>query len=162
MRSELRRYVARINKHELAAMPASWSERERGQYLRVLLQLHGIDPDGIYRIEYYPYRQCWVVTQVDRPDELPARGPASRIKQTDEAFCKQVMTQFRHTARAAFAAAAASSTHFASFGCAYQLPAKPQELTVADLAKQLGSAGLKQPAVRFTSEGGWRSKPSDN
>jgi len=54
MRSELRRYVARINKHELAAMPASWSERERGQYLRVLLQLHGIDPDGIYRIEYYP------------------------------------------------------------------------------------------------------------
>jgi hypothetical protein len=162
MRSEPRRYVARVNKHELATMPASWSEWERGQYLRFLFQLHGIDPDGIYRIEYYPYAQCWVVTQVGRPDELPARAPASRIKQTDEEFYKQVMTQFRHTARAAFAAAAASSTHFASFGCAYQLPPKAQELTVADLAKQLASAGLKQPAVRFNSEGGWQSRPSHN
>jgi hypothetical protein len=162
MRNEPRRYVARINKHELAALPASWSERERGQYLRFLFQFQGIDPDGIYRIDYYPYRQCWVVTQVDRPAELPARAPTSRIKQADEEFYKQVMTQFRHTARVAFAAAAASSMHFASFGCAYQLPPKPQELTAADLAKQLDSAGVKQPPVRFNSEGGWQSKPSDN
>jgi|GEM_PF-5095577 len=151
------RHIARIDKTELAEMPAAWSPRERGQFLRMVLSFRGINPHALFQVEYYPYRSCWLLLQEHAEDR-----PAAPFVQADEAFYAQTMMEFRRAARSAFAAATARSLHFASHGCAYQLPPKPQEATTFDLAKQLGGEPAADSAIHFTAEGGWQSAPSEN
>jgi hypothetical protein len=158
MMPERSRHIARIDKTELAEMPAAWSSRERGHFLRMLLCFRGIDPHALFRVEYYPHRCCWLLLQEQRAEERPA----APFLQADEAFYLQTMTEFRRAARSAFAAASARSLHFASHGCAYQLPPKPQEATTFDLAKQLGGKVAVDSAIHFTAEGGWQRAPSEN
>jgi hypothetical protein len=154
--------VARIDKPDLYDLPSEWTDRERGQYLRLLLRLKGIDPDRFYRTAYYPLPRCWLLTQElagVEPGPTDARGPG----QAEERYYLQAMAQFRWTARVACAALASQSMHFARFGCKYQLPPRPQEMTPADLAQSLGGPGPQgQPAPFFTSEGGWQTPLSDN
>jgi len=152
--------VARIDKRELADMPASWSNRERGRYLWLLLRLKGIDPNRLYTVEYYPYRSCWVLTQVLEPGLAETASAAPALE--EEAFYLQAVTEFRRTARLAFAAAAARSRHFAAFGCPYQLPAKIQEITPDDLRELIGNISGDRVGVRFNDEGGWQTEPSAN
>jgi hypothetical protein len=159
MASEPIRRVARMDKHELADMPTAWSNRERGQYLRLLLRLKGIDPNRLYAVDYYPCRACWILVQNGEPK---AEEPHSIAPQTAEAFYLQAVSELRRTARMAFAAAAARSQHFATFGCPYELPHQPQEITPADLRELVAGAGADNPSVRFTGEGGWESGPSSN
>src|SRR5207249_9967061 len=106
--------LARVNKRELADVPAAWTEPERGQYLRLLLRGKGIDPDRLFRVEYHPRRHCWLVIQ----DPPPSAGFVPRLSQpghsaADAALYREVMNLFRRTAQAAFAALAAQSSHFA-------------------------------------------------
>jgi hypothetical protein len=150
------RRVARLDKHELADMPSAWTNQDRGRFLRLLLRQKGIDPDRLFTVEYYPHRTCWLLTQ---HAGLTAGTPA---RPSDAAFYEQTALEFRRTARSAFAVQAARSLHFASHGCQYQLPAKPQEMTPSALADLLGGGGGTPPSVRFTSEGGWQTPPSDN
>jgi hypothetical protein len=156
MRNEKTRRTVRLEKRELSEIPSQWSKEEQGQYLWRLLRDKGVDPGRLYTVEYFPYRQCWLLSQECEPG-LPMghlatvpRGEASQL------FYTQVSTELRRTALAAFAAAATRSAHFASFGCKYQLPAKPQETTPADLVRSLGGATEEDVRVRFTSEGGWQ------
>jgi hypothetical protein len=149
--------VARIDRPELTDLPPAWTDRDRGLYLRLLLQMKGIDPARFYRVAYYPLARCWLLTQEPAPG--PGDKPAAVPR--DDVFYRQVIDQFRWTARSACAALAAHSSQFALFGCKYQLPAKPQELTPADLVHQLGGPGSK-PGLYFTSEGGWRLRSSEN
>jgi hypothetical protein len=129
--------VARINRHEVTDLPAEWNNQERGQYLRMLFRLKGIEPDRFYRVTYHPLSRCWVMIQEAAwTSTLREETPGSA--QTAEQFYLQVLTEFRWKARVACAALAAHSLHFACFGRAYQLPEKPQELTPADLVNQLG------------------------
>jgi hypothetical protein len=151
--------VARIDRNELLDLPAPWTNQERGQYLRFLLRLKGIDPDRLYRLAYHPLPRCWLLTQEAEPD----RPPAPAVAQAEEHFYLQAIAQFHWTARVACAALASQSTQFARFGCSYQLPPKPQEMSPDDLAKSLGGSGpVSKPAPFFTSEGGWRVPPSEN
>jgi hypothetical protein len=160
MNTELARHIARIDKHELAGMPSFWNNRERGRYLRHLLRARGIDPGALFHIEYYPYRGCWLFFQTNEPGSQAALEMP--LFQDDEKFFLQTLAQLRHAARSAFAAVAATSIHFASHGCAYALPPRPQEVAAADLAHLLGrEAGTSSP-VQFTAEGGWQTEPSDN
>ncbi len=152
--------VARINVGDLAEMSSAWTNQERGQYLRLLLQGRGIDPDQLFRLEYYPQRRCWLLIQNARPGHSPR--PPQPPGQADERFYVQTITDFRRTARTAFSALAAQSTYFASYGCKYQLPAKPQEISPASLSDLLGGPGSGDPDVRFDSEGGWWNEPSAN
>ena len=161
MPNEPTRRVARVDKAELSEMPAHWTDPERGRYLRRLLRRKGIDPDRLYTVEYFPKHLCWLLTQEVRP-AWPGAGAAAPPAQTDGGFYLQAATEFRRTARAAFARLAAHSSHFASFGCLYQLPEKPQETTPADLAKLLEGSAPKDTAVRFDAEGGWQIHPSPN
>lgn len=147
--------VARVDRRELAEMSPAWTDRERGQFLRLLLRREGIDPGRLYRVEYFPLRRCWLLTQNAEPDEAPAVG-------SDEQFYAIIVAELRRTARLAWAALAAQSSHFAQSGCEYQLPPKPQELTTAGLADLLGGPGEGGPGVRFDSEGGWHTEPSEN
>jgi hypothetical protein len=153
--------VARVDKRELFDLPAAWTSRERGQYLRVLLSGKGIDPARLFRVEYHPRRHCWVLTQEEPPPGRHAFIPADSGK-ADETLFAEAMTLFRRTAQAAFAALAAQDRHFACFGREYQLPPAPQETTPADLAKLLGGPSPEAPPVSFTSEGGWQTPPSKN
>jgi hypothetical protein len=159
MSDEPTRRVARIDRHELADMPARWADPQRGRYLRRLLRARGIDTDRLYQVEYYPLRRCWLLTQVSgaggpgRP-----RGPAT----TDAVFYLRARETLRRAARTACAALAAHSAHFAHFGCKYQLPAKPEAVTPATLADSLGGPGPGRAPVRFDGEGGWQASPSDN
>ncbi|HMC89571.1 MAG TPA: hypothetical protein VKI17_08480 [Gemmataceae bacterium] len=160
MTLERTRHIARIDKNELADMPTAWSNRERGQYLRMLLSFRGINPDLLFQVEYYPYRCCWLLIQELDPDlRPPSRAP---LAETAEAFYVHTMIELRRSARVAFAAAAAKSSHFACHGCAYQLPAKPQEASAFDPLKLVGSKSSSDFPVRFTAEGGWQSEPSEN
>ena len=165
------RRVARVDKSELSEMPAHWTDRERGRYLRGLLRRKGIDADRLYAVEYFPEHLCWVLTQ--KIESGPERQPSevletsevwglTRPTQTDEAFYLQAVTEFRRTARAAFARLAAHSSYFASFGCSYQLPEKPQETTAAELAELLRDPASRGVAVNFDAEGGWRARPLEN
>ena len=63
MRSERPRRTARLEKQELAEIPSHWSKEEQGHYLWRLLRERGIDPGRLYTVEYYPYHQCWLLTQ---------------------------------------------------------------------------------------------------
>jgi hypothetical protein len=148
------RRVARIDKWEVSDLPAAWSNGERGRYLRGLISSRGVQPGKLFYTEYYPDRSCWLLIQEPQGNDPPSSIPESAL--ADESFFVQAMTQFRRSARAAFAAAAAQSTHFASHGCAYDLPDRPQEATPAELATLLGTAVDDSPAVRFTAEGEWR------
>jgi hypothetical protein len=162
MNDQLRR-VARINKRHLSALPADWTQAERGRYLRLLFRVKGIDPDRLFHIEYFPQRRCWLLLQpaAGLPDPAPVdvAAPASR---TDEAFYLQTAGALRRAAIAAFAAFAAHSSHFARAGAAYQLPAQPQELTSAHLKDLCGHSTPDSMPIRFTAEGGWLSGPSEN
>ena len=148
------RRVARLDKRELADMPSSWSSQERGEYLWLLLRFRGIDPNRLYRVEYFPLRNCWLLIQESAGAAIsvaaaPPSGP------TSAAFYQQLSAELSRSARSAFAMAAAHSLHFASVGCKYQLPPKPQEISPAELTNLLGGA-VPQSAVRFDSEGGWQ------
>ena len=158
MPDEANRRVARVDKQEFKEMPASWSDEERGQYLRRLLRCKGIDPGRLFRIEYYPHRLCWLIHQ--QPMHSAPAAPAAL--QGDGAFFTQVMAEFRRTARTAFASVAAHSLHFASHGCNYQLPPEPEEISTADLVDELGDVGDDGSGVRFDNEGGWQAKQSEN
>jgi hypothetical protein len=160
MVSEPTTRVARVDKRELADMPASWTNCQRGRHLRALLRLKGIDPNRLYTVEYYPYRSCWVLIQMLEP--RLAMTTLAVPAQEAEAFYLQAISEFRRAARLAFAAAAARSRHFAVFGCPYELPAKIQEITPADLRELIGSAGEEKASVRFNDEGGWQTEPSAN
>lgn len=151
MPSEPRQHVTRIDRRDLADLPPEWTDQERGRHLRLLFQQRGIDPDRLFRLEYYPHRHCWVLIQDADPraDKLPPHQP-------DRMFYRQVTAEFR---RAALAALAAHGPHFLG---KFQLPPEPQELTPAKLIDLLGGPGGDAAPVRFTSEGGWRASPSEN
>jgi hypothetical protein len=156
MLNELTRRLARLEKRELSEIPSQWLKEERGRYLWRLLRNKGVDPGRLFTVEYFPYRQCWLLTQEIEhgPHQRPiAPAPAG---QAGLLFYNQVSTELRRTALAAFAAAAARSVHFARFGCNYQLPPKPQETTPADLVRLLGGPAAEEARIRFTSEGGWK------
>ena len=161
MPNERSRRLARLEKRELAEMPSHWSKEERGQYLWRLLGSKGIDPSLLYTVEYFPYRQCWLLTQ--ESESAMQRRPIVNTppREAGRMFYTQVSTELQRTALAAFAAAAARSLHFARFGCKYQLPAKPQETTVAELVRSLGGPSNDPDNVRFTSEGGWQLAPPE-
>ena len=161
MANEPPRCVARVDKSELSELPGHWTDRERGRYLRRLLRRKGIEPDRLYRVEYFPKHLCWVLTQEAEPEE-PVGRAAGCAAQSDAAFYLHALAEFRRTARAAFANLAAHSSHFAFFGCAYQLPERPQETTPAALAQQLGESLTPGSKIRFDGEGGWRVRPSVN
>jgi hypothetical protein len=144
------RRVARINKEEILDLPREWTQEEKGRYLRYILQFKGIDCARLYQIEYFPHHRCWVLTQ-----EGDRRPRSSCSPPGDEEFYRQTIQEFRRTARAACATLAARSTHFASFGCRYELPPPAQELTPMGLAKLLSEKDRAEPSVRFDSEGGW-------
>jgi hypothetical protein len=147
---------ARLDKQELADLSAQGSDQERGRLLRRLLREKGIDPNRLYRVEYHPHRLCWLLTQETAPGGHSAPGMA------DDLFYLQALTELRRTARTAFAAVAARSSHFANFGRPYQLPTEPepQPLAPRDLANLLG--GTNAPPARFDSEGGWEPELSPN
>lgn len=157
MRTERPRRTARLEKHELAEIPSHWSKDEQGVYLWRLLREKGIDPGRLYMVEYYPFHQCWLLTQ--EADREPHFRPiiSAPLSGKGRLFYTQVSTELRRTALAAFAAAAGRSEHFARYGCKYQLPSKPQETTPADLVRSLGGPTEKDPLVQFTSEGGWQA-----
>jgi len=154
------RRLARLDKRELADIPLQWTKRERGQYLRRLLQFKGINPNSLYQVQYFPHRHCWLLTQEVDPAPAPGSAGTHPPPQEDELFYLQALAEFRRTALAAFAAVAAQSPHFAQFGRPYQLPPEPQEMTPADLANLLGGSSEAGVPPRFDSEGGWRSAPS--
>ena len=160
--SEQSERVARINRHEVTDLPSEWNHQERGLYLRMLFRLKGIEPDHFYRVTYHPLSRCWVVIQEPAWDSAP-REETPGGGQTAEQFYLQVLTEFRWKARAACAALAAHSLHFARFGRTYQLPEKPQELTPADLVNQLGGPlAVEDDSPRFDNEGGWQPGASMN
>jgi hypothetical protein len=158
MPSESIQRVVRIDKGDLAELPAEWSDQERGRHLRRLFRLRGIEPHRLFRVEYYPHHQCWLLIQEDMPGASPAAAP----RQPDGLFYRQVMAELRRAALTAFASHAARSMHFASHGSSYQLPPKPQELTPGTLMDLLGGPSKEQEGVHFTNEGGWQIKPSEN
>jgi hypothetical protein len=155
MPNESVQHVARIDKHELSEWPAEWSSRDRGQYLRLLLRLKGIDPERLYQTAYDPCRRCWVLTQLLEP--APGTSVDPPPSPPDDAFFVQTLAVLRRTALSAFAALAAQSRHFACSGDRkYELPPKPEEVTPARLADLLGGPDAGGPAVSFDGEGGWR------
>jgi hypothetical protein len=158
MATEPVRRVIRLEKAEVSNMPAAWTEAERGQYLRLLLQCKGIDTGRLYRIEYYPDHRCWLVIQESGPG--PLAGTPRR--ETDERFYRQTIAEFRRTARLAFATQAAHSPYFARFGRTYQAPSAAPALSPAEFARQLEVAQASAAPVRFDGEGGWRVEPSEN
>jgi hypothetical protein len=154
--------VARVNRQELTDLPCEWNNPERGTYLRLLFQLKGIDPDRFYQVTYHPLPRCWLLTQEAAPGPT-ATGATTPTARAAEQFYLEALAEFRSKARAACAALAAHSLHFARFGCAYRLPEQAQELTPADLANQLGgSPPSGGTSFRFDNEGGWKSRPSEN
>jgi hypothetical protein len=154
MPNEFRQRVARLNKQELDDMPAPWTRRERGHHLRRLLADRGIDPNRLYRVEYFPHRACWLFTQDAEPrSSSPVPAPAAP---SDEAFYLQISLELRRSALSALA------RHRAMFGTKYQLPPEPQELSPADLVSLIGKAGEGQRSVRFDGEGGWQMETRDD
>jgi hypothetical protein len=156
--------VARIDRHELRDLPADWSERERGQYLRLLFQLKGIDPNRFYHVTYHPHPRCWLLTQEAQAGKSPPPGLCSCPGKADELFYRHAMTQLRLVSRTAWAALAAHSPHFARCGAKYQLPPASQEVTPGDLANLFGGPAAAGPTrTYFDAEGGWQARrPSDN
>jgi hypothetical protein len=154
--------MARLEKRELAEIPSHWSKEQQGQYLWRLLRDKGVDPGLLYTVEYFPHRQCWLLTQECEPGLQTRPIAAMPPHEVGHSFYVQVSTELRRTALAAFAAQAARSVHFARFGCKYQLPPKPQETTPADLARALGGPIDAEARVRFTDEGGWQVVPPEN
>jgi len=150
--------MARLEKREILDVPPFWTKQERGQHLWCLLQDRGVDPSRFYTVEYFPYRHCWLLTQEKRVPEKKRSDQGPPSGQASESFYVRALAELRRTARSAFGAVAARSLHFARFGCKYELPAKPQEITPADLAQQLGGLGGNRPGVRFDNEGGWRAE----
>jgi hypothetical protein len=155
MSNELRR-VARINRHELSDLPPEWGNPERGRFFRRLLRCKGIDPDRYYQLTYHPLPGCWLLTQT--ADKHRVAGKAVASAQEEEQFYLHALAEFRYRARAACATLAAHSIHFARFGRPYKLPEKPEVLTPADLADQLGGPiACGGYPLQFDNEGGWRS-----
>jgi hypothetical protein len=142
--------LARVEKQELGEFPASWTDAERGRQLQLLLQRRGIDPGRLFRVEYYPHRFCWLVIQ----EPMARSTAASEPQPSDAPFYAQLLAEFRRSACSAYARAAAHSLQFARFGCKYELPPEPKEITPADLADQLG--GPAAATARFDPEGGWQ------
>jgi hypothetical protein len=143
--------VARIDRREVAALPAQWTDREKGYQLRVLLRERGIDPNRLYLVSYHPRHRCWLFTQ-QGPE--PADLPPSPGK-SDDVFYRQLAAELRHTARLACAVHGGQRVR-------YQLPDAAQEVSPADLAKLLGAPDAGHSPVRFTREGGWQAGPSVN
>jgi hypothetical protein len=146
MPNEFRQRVARLNKQELDDMPAPWTRRERGHHLRRLLVAKGIDPNRLYRLEFYPHRACWLFTQDAEPGS-PASSPSA---QTDEAFYLQIRQELSRAARSALGSSGTL------FGARSQLPPEPQELTPSDLLNLIGDDAPIDSRVRFDGEGGWQ------
>src|SRR5438874_11997564 len=115
MRTERPQRLARLEKRELAEIPSHWSKADQGEYLWRLLRDKGVDPSRLYTVEYFPHRQCWLLTQ-----ELEAGTPPRPITpapgEAGLQFYTQVSTELRRTALAAVAAVAGRSAHFARFG----------------------------------------------
>jgi hypothetical protein len=156
MVSEPVRNVARINRGELAESPADVPLAERGRRLRRLLLLKGIDPDRLFRVEYYAHHHCWLLTQDEEPAHPRRPAPPARGAKADELYYVNVMAEFQLVARVACATAAAHSSHFARFGRrSYNLPDPEQELSVTELVEQLGGPEAESDPVRFDSEGRW-------
>ena len=156
MENEPLQRLARIERAELAGLGSDMPLPERGRFLRDLLQSKGIDPDRLYRVEYFPGHHCWLVTQDAGP---PRAVAASRGPKTDELFYVQAIAEFQRIARAACAAMAAHSMHFARFGRKYELPEPERELPLSDLVTLLGGSGDETPPAHFDSEGRWRPEP---
>ena len=158
MANEPHQRIARIDKSDLADLPADGTEQERGRWLRLLLRQRGIDPHRLFRVEYYPHYHRWLVIQEAEPGAAARPTPP----QPESLFYRHVMAELRRAALTAFASQAARSVHFASHGSPYQLPPKPQELTPAKLVDLLGGPQDGPDDVRFTGEGGWHIKPSED
>ncbi len=157
MESEPVRNVARINWGELAEALPDTPPAERGRRLRRVLLLKGIDPDRLFRVEYYPHHHCWLLTQEEGPAHPKRPAPPARGAKADELYYVNVMAEFQLVARVACASAAAHSSHFARFGRReYHLPEPEQELSVTQLVEQLGGPGGDDTAVHFDREGRWR------
>lgn len=153
------RRIVRIDREELASLPPSWTDLERGQYLRILLGVKGIDCNRLYWVEYHPQHHCWLVSQQET--EEPAPEPVY-FGHSADALCLQALAEFRRTARAAWAALAARSPELARHGGKYALPERPNEVTPADLMDLLGGPGDSDDPVQFDNEGGWRNPSSSN
>jgi hypothetical protein len=154
------RHTARIDRQEMVEIRALPTYPERGRFLWHLLRNKGLDPQRLYTTEYHPHRHCWLLTQMTG-DAIPAASEGPLSDPQAERFYLQAATEFHRTALAAFAAVAAYSSHFARFGCKYQLPTEPEVLTPADLVNLLGGSGSASSPARFSPEGGWRSGSSE-
>ena len=157
MENEALQRLARIERGELADPGPDVPLPERGRHLRRLLESKGIDPGRFYRVEYFPSRHCWLVTQDEEPPGAPARR-ATRGPEADELFYVRAIADFQRVARAACAALAAHSMHFARFGRSkYELPEPERDVSLSDLVNLLGG-GDDQPPIHFDSEGRWREE----
>jgi hypothetical protein len=143
--------VARIDRREVAALPAQWTDLEKGHQLRLLLHERGIDANRLYLLTYHPPHRCWLFTQGGAEPALVAPAPGKG----DDLFYRQLTADLGRTARVACATWGACRAY-------YQLPDVPYEITSADLVRQLGAPDDAQPAVRFTREGGWQTEPCSN
>jgi hypothetical protein len=151
--------IARLNRHELTEMPPQWTDADRGQFLRMLLRLKGIDASRYFRVTYHPYRRCWLVSQAAGQGR-PATEPQMSTVKEDANLYLRLQHDLARAARAAVTALVAQSPEFARRGCPYELPTPTQELTPAAFADLLGQAAQKPSAAEFDSEGGWQ--PSEN
>src|SRR5438132_3832527 len=109
MRNERNQRTARLEKRELSEMPSHWSKEEQGQYLWRLLRDKGIDPGRLYTVEYFPYRQCWLLTQECGVGQARVSFVAAPRGEAGRLFHTQVSTELRRTALAAFSVAATRS-----------------------------------------------------
>jgi hypothetical protein len=153
MENEPQRRVVRIDRVEFSGLGTDTPLPERGRFLRRLLQSKDIDPDRLYRVEYYPNHHCWLVTQ-----EAGLVRSRPEGDKADTLFYVQVMTEFQQAARAACRSMAAHSMHFARFGRRFEPPAPAKELPLSDLVDLLGGSGDDTSPVRFDSEGRWRTE----
>jgi hypothetical protein len=149
------RRVARIDKSDLANLPAPWTDAERGRHLVGLLEKQGIVLSQFYHVEYYPRHQCWLLSQ---QGETVAAVAAAAQENDDVRVFRQLTQECRRAAQAAWRILAMKSVHFAANGCDYRLPPEPEVLTPGGLAKWLGDSADADSSIRFTSEGGWQER----
>jgi hypothetical protein len=145
MENEPRQRLARIDRHEVAALPSEWTDLEKGRQLRYLLRERGIDPNRLYFLTYHPRHHCWLITQ-----QAPETGGASVVTpgKSDDVFYRQLAVELRRTARLACASQGA-------WWLPYRVADQPEPITPSDLAHELSAAGDPPMEIRFNCEGGW-------
>jgi len=151
--------IARLDRHELTEMPPQWTDAERGQFLRRLLRLKGIDTGRYFGVTFHPYRRCWLISQAAGPGRSADEPQIPTLKEDANLYLR-LRHELARAARAAVSALVAQSPEFARLGCKYKLPTPAPEMTPAAFAHLLGQAAQKPIHAEFDSEGGWQ--PSEN